>query len=127
MLIESNITYQPVKSLRLPVAFIKDRLTRQDTGRVSFDDNIFATRATYQFTRYTFARARIDYTTLSARIFQQYLLGWTPNPGTSFYAGYSDNMNYNGFGPFTSERERGFNLNRRTFFIKMSYLFRRSF
>lgn len=125
--LESNVTYQPVKSLRLSVDFIKDRLKRHDTERVAFDDNIFSTRATYQFTRYTFARARVDYTTLSARIFQQYLVGWTPNPGTSFYVGYSDNMNYNGFSPFTFEREPGFNLNRRTFFIKMSYLFRRSF
>ena len=127
LIIESNITYQPVKAFRLSVDFIKDRLTRQDTGRVSFDDNILSTRATYQFTRDTFARARVDYTSLSAKIFQQYLVGWTPNPGTSFYVGYSDNMNYNGYSPFTSERERGFNLNRRTFFIKMSYLIRKSF
>lgn len=127
LIVEANVTYQPVKSLRLSVDFIKDRLKRHDTDRVAFDDNIFSTRATYQFTRYTFARARVDYTTLNARIFQQYLVGWTPNPGTSFYAGYSDNMNYNGYSPFTSEREPGFNLNRRTFFIKMSYLFRRSF
>ena len=33
----------------------------------------------------------------------------------------------NGFNPFTGQLEPGFRRNGRTFFIKMSYLFRRSF
>ena len=28
----------------------------------------------------------------------QFLLGWTPNPGTAFYAGYNDNLSRNGIG-----------------------------
>jgi hypothetical protein len=57
----------------------------------------------------------------------QFLLGWTPNPGTSLYVGYNDDSRFNGHNPFTGQYEPGFRRNGRNFFIKMSYLFRRSF
>jgi hypothetical protein len=84
-------------------------------------------RGTYQFTRFTFARARVDYDSLAANIRAQFLVGWTPNPGTAFYAGYNDDINYNGYGLISGQLEPGFRRNGRTFFIKMSYLFRHSF
>jgi hypothetical protein len=125
--LEAGGVYQPTNALRLTLDYTKDRLVRSDTGRVAFDENIFVLRGTYQFTRFTFARARIDYDTLAASVRGQFLMGWAPNPGTSFYVGYNDDLNYNGYGPFTSRIEPGFRRNGRTFFIKMSYLFRRSF
>lgn len=100
---------------------------RHDTGRTAFDENIYSLRATHQFTRFTFARARIDYTTLNSRVRGQFLLGWTPNPGTSLYVGYNDDLAVNGFSPFTERLEPGFRRNGRTFLVKMSYLFRKSF
>ncbi|HEX8492271.1 MAG TPA: DUF5916 domain-containing protein [Pyrinomonadaceae bacterium] len=122
---EGSANYQPTDELRISLDYVKDRLVRRDTGLVAFDDNIFTLRGLYQFTRFTFARARIDYDTLAASVRGQFLLGWAPNPGTSFYVGYNDDMNYNGF---TDGRiVPGFRRNGRTFFIKMSYLFRRSF
>ena len=36
---------------------------------------------------------RIDYDTLQARVFGQFLFAWTPSPGTAFYAGYDYNLN----------------------------------
>ncbi|MEJ7618445.1 MAG: hypothetical protein WKF30_16105 [Pyrinomonadaceae bacterium] len=99
----------------------------RDTGLTAFDDNILTTRATYQFTRFLFARGRLDYGSLAANLRGQFLLGWTPNPGTSLYVGYNDDLNYNGYGAFTERLEPGFRRQGRTFFIKMSYLFRRSF
>lgn len=122
-----NFTYQPIDVLRLDLGYTKDRLVRNDTGLVAFDDNIVSLRSTYQFTRFVFARARVDYDSLNANVRGQFLLGWTPNPGTSFYVGYNDDINHNGFNPFTGQLEPGFRRNGRTFFIKMSYLFRRSF
>ncbi|MGH9900919.1 MAG: hypothetical protein ACRD68_03665, partial [Pyrinomonadaceae bacterium] len=124
---EASGAYQPTDALRASLSYVKDRLVRKDTGRVAFDDNIFSLRSTYQFTRFTFARARVDYTTLSSRVRMQYLLGWAPNPGTSLYVGYNDDLSRNGFNPFTDHLEPGFRRNGRTFFVKMSYLFRRSF
>ena len=122
-----SFVYQPTSALRASINYVKNRLTRQDTGKVAFEDDIYSLRATYQFTRFLFARARLDYTTLSSRLRGQYLFGWTPNPGTSFYAGYNDDLSLNGYNPFSFNREPGFHRNGRTFFIKMSYLFRRSF
>jgi hypothetical protein len=122
-----NVSYQPTSALRLSLDYTKNRLVRKDTGLVAFDDNIFALRGTYQFSRFTFARARIDYDTLASSVRAQFLLGWTPNPGTAFYVGYNDDLNRNGFNPFSGQLEPGFRRNGRTFFIKMSYLFRRSF
>ncbi|MDT7603134.1 MAG: hypothetical protein QOF61_1131 [Acidobacteriota bacterium] len=125
--VNASINYKPTSALNLSLDYTKARLTRRDTGLIAFDDNIYVARGTYQFTRYTFARARIDYDTLSADARGQFLLGWTPNPGTAFYVGYNDDLNRNGFNPFTGQLEPGFRRNGRTFFIKMSYLFRRSF
>ena len=121
-----NFTYQPTEALRTTFDYTKSRLVRRDTKLAAFDSNLFTSRTTYQFTRFTFARVRIDYDTLESNVKAQLLLAWTPNPGTSFYVGYNDDLNYNGFSPFTGRREPGFQRNSRTFFIKMSYLIRRS-
>ncbi|MEW6207853.1 MAG: DUF5916 domain-containing protein [Acidobacteriota bacterium] len=122
-----GISYKWSKDLSTSVRYSRDTLHRRDTNRTVFVSNIYSTTTTYQFTRFSFARARIDYDTLSSGVRGQFLAGWTPNPGTAFYAGYNDNLNYNGFNPFTSHPERGFHRNSRVFFVKMSYLFRRSF
>ena len=119
--------YKPVDPLRISLDYTKSRLVRRDTGKIAYDDNIFTLRSTYQFTRFTFLRTRIDYDSLSSNVSGQILAGWNPNPGTAFYVGYNDNFNYNGFSPYTGQLEPGFERNGRTFFIRASYLFRRSF
>ena len=133
--IDTGLTYKPTDPLSLTLGYTKSRLVRSDTGRVAFDDNIWVFRGTYQFTRFTFARARIDYDSLAASARGQLLLGWAPNPGTSFYVGYNDDVNYNGFNSLNPNTfnwdtrffEPGLSRNGREFFIKMSYLFRKSF
>jgi hypothetical protein len=124
--VESGVYYQPTDALRTSFDYTRSQLRRYDTNRYAYVDNIFSSRTTYQFTRFLFARARIDYDTLASRAFGQFLFGWTPNPGTSFYAGYNDDLNYNGFNPYTGNLEPGFRRNGRVFFVKMSYLFRYS-
>jgi hypothetical protein len=121
-----GVTYQPTNALKLQLNYVKNRLVRKDTDRLAFDTNIFTLRSTYQFTKFTFARAIVDYNTLNRRVRSQFLLGWTPGPGTAFYAGYNDDLNY-GFNSISSSIVPGFRRNSRTFFIKMSYLFRKSF
>ena len=124
--LSASVELKPTNPLRFSLDYNKSRLTRNDTRRLAFDDNIFSFRSSYQFTRFVFVRSRIDYTTLGARVRGQFLFGWTPNPGTSFYVGYNDDMNYRGVSPFTDRYEPGFQRNGRTFFIKMSYLIRKS-
>lgn len=119
--------YKPINPLTTSFSFNKSRLVRNDTGETAFDTNIFSSRTTYQFTRFIFTRVRWDYDTLSRNARGQMLFGWNPNPGTAFYAGYNDSFNYGGFNPFTSDHEPRFERNSRTFFIRASYLFRKSF
>jgi hypothetical protein len=124
---ESSVRYQPTAAWQAQLNYTRSRLTRDDTGKVAFDDNVFSLRSTYQFTRNTFTRLRLDYSNISTRVRPQLIFGWTPSPGTAFYAGYNDDFNYRGFNPFTNIAEPGLRSNGRTFFIKASYLFRRSF
>jgi hypothetical protein len=119
--------FKPVDPLRISLDYTKARLRRNDNREVAFDTNIFSLRSTYQFSRFTYVRARWDYDTLRANTSGQVLVGWSPNPGTAFYVGYNDNFNYNGFNPFTGQFEPRFERNSRTFFIRASYLFRKSF
>jgi hypothetical protein len=121
-----SVTYQPTNALKLQLNLVKNRLVRKDTGLLAFDTNIFTLRSTYQFSPFTFARAIVDYNTLNQRARGQFLLGWTPNPGTAFFVGYNDDLNY-GFNNISREIVPGFRRNGRTFFIKMSYLIRKSF
>ncbi len=124
---DGGVTYQPTTALQATLNFTKERLTRYDTGQVAFDENIISLRSTYQFSRFLFARGRIDFDSIASNWIGQFLLGYTPNPGTAFYVGYNDDLNRNGFNRFSGALEPGFRRNGRTFFIKMSYLFRKSF
>jgi hypothetical protein len=119
--------YQPTSALSMSLSYSQSRLRRNDTHLLAYVDDIISFRSTYQFTRFIFARARVDYDTLSSNARGQFLFGYTPNPGTAFYLGYNDDLTRNGFNPFTGQLEPGFRRNGRTFFIKMSYLFRHSF
>src|SRR5688572_11169495 len=122
-----SITYQPTNELRASLSINSQQLKRYDTDRHAFKINILSLRGTYQFTKATFARVILDYNTLNSRLRSQALFGWTPSPGTAFYAGYNDDLNYDSRHPFTREIVPGFRRNARTFFIKASYLIRRGF
>lgn len=124
----AGVTYQPTDELRTQFNLVKQRLKRTDTGLTAFDVNILTFRGTYQFTRATFARAIVDYNTINSRVRAQLLGGWTPSPGTSFYVGYNDDLNYSEVHPFNQQQiVPGFRRNSRTYFVKMSYLLRKSF
>jgi hypothetical protein len=125
--IESSIRYQPTTALQIQLNYNRRHLTRRDTDRVAFDDNIVSLRSTYQFTRDIFARVRVDYSNVQARLRPQFVLGWAPSPGKALYVGYNDDLNYNGYNRYTGLYEPGLRGNGRSFFIKMSYLFKKSF
>ncbi|HKY43135.1 MAG TPA: DUF5916 domain-containing protein [Pyrinomonadaceae bacterium] len=125
--INGGITYKPTNELSASFNLNHQSLKRYDTDRVAFKINILTTRVTYQFTKASFARVILDYNTLNSRLRSQALFGWTPSPGTAFYAGYNDDLNYDSRHPFTSEIVPGFRRNARTIFIKMSYLIRKGF
>lgn len=124
---EAFVEYKPINPLRMQASYRKSRLVRNDNRVRAFDSDIVSVRSTYQFTRFIFTRLRLDYDGESRNTSGQLLFGWTPSPGKAFYVGYNDDFNYNGFNPYTGQREQGFQRNGRTFFIRLSYLFRKSF
>lgn len=117
---------KPVNALAVSMSYRKSRMVRNDNRRRVFDTDIVSARSTYQFSRFVFTRLRLDYDSSRNSYAGQALFGWTPNPGTAFYVGYNDTFNYNGRSPFTGHYEPGFERNSRTFFIRASYLFRKS-
>ncbi|HEX6045601.1 MAG TPA: DUF5916 domain-containing protein [Pyrinomonadaceae bacterium] len=123
----AGVTYQPTNELRASFSVNSQQLKRYDTDRYAYKINILTLRGTYQFTKATFTRLILDYNTLDSRLRAQALFGWTPSPGTAFYAGYNDDLNYDTLHPFTRQIVPGFRRNSRTVFIKMSYLIRRGF
>lgn len=118
---------KPIDPLRVSASYRKNRLVRNDNRVRTFDSDIVSIRSTYQFSRFLFTRARLDYDSLRDNFAGQVLFAYTPSPGTAFYVGYNDNFNLNGVNPFTGQLEQGFERNHRTFFIRASYLFRKSF
>ncbi|MCO6511031.1 MAG: hypothetical protein J5I65_09575 [Aridibacter famidurans] len=127
LLLRADVEYKPIDRFRVSLSYDRSSLERLDTGLTAYVSNITSIRSTYQFTRFAFARFRLDYSSLRRNAGGQVLFGWSPNPGTAFYAGYNDDFNYNGSSPFTGQFEPGFERNSRTFFIRMSYLFRKTF
>jgi len=124
---ELFVRLTPIDPLSVSVSYTKSRLVRNDNKVRSYDSDIVSVRSTYYFTRFLFTRFRLDFDGTEKNYAGQALFGWTPSPGTAFYAGYNDNLNRNSFNPFNGQYEPGFTRNGRTFFIRMSYLFRKSF
>lgn len=119
--------WKPISGFRLSSDYQFNSLFRKDTDKKVFDSQLLTVNSTYQFTKFVFLKGRLDYDSVSSNFKTQFLFGWTPSPGKSFYAGYNDNFNYNGFNPYSGVYERGFERNSRTFFIRMTYLIKESF
>ncbi len=122
-----GVDLQPTEPWSIELKYEREKLRRNDNKLTAFDSNIFSLRSTYQFTRFTFMRTRVDYETVDGTINSQLLFGWSPSPGTAFYVGYNDNSNYRAFNEFRNRFDEGFRQDGRRFFIRFSYLFRRSF
>jgi len=121
-----DLNLQPAEPWSIELKYEREKLRRNDNKLIAFDSNIYSLRSTYQFTRFVFTRVRLDYETVDGTINSQLLFGWSPNPGTAFYVGYNDNSNYRAFNEFRDRFDEGFRRDGRRFFIRMSYLFRKS-
>jgi hypothetical protein len=122
-----SLTLQPTDKFQLKFDFTKSYLKRRDTNLLAYDTNIYSALATYRFSRFLSTRARTDYETLSAQLSGQYLFAWEPKPGTALFVGYNNSLFNKALNPFTFIRENGLERDGQTFFIKFSYLFRKTF
>jgi hypothetical protein len=112
--IGGDMTWRPIDALRTSLEASRSTLARNDNGRTAYDATLVSWRTTYQFTRFAFLRLRTDWDSALATLRGQYLLGWTPSPGTAIYAGYND----------LATIDAGFRRNGRTLFVKVSYMLR---
>jgi hypothetical protein len=121
-----SLEWKPVASLRVNGSYTKSRLRREDTGLLAYNENLWSGETVLQLGAFAFVRFRADYRTSRSNLKTQFLLAWTPNPGTAMYLGYDDDLNNDGFSPITGTRERGWQRNARTLFLKASWLFRKA-
>jgi hypothetical protein len=114
------LAVQPTPALRLTAHYEWTRLTRSDTRLVAFDQDLLSLRLQYAFSRFTSLRGRLDYDSLDGRMFQQFVFGWTPRPGTAVYLGHDETGHWN-----EDRRDRppaaGYTRRDRTFFAKISW------
>jgi hypothetical protein len=116
---------KPTDNLSLSLSYNRSSLKRDATDLLVYKSDNFSLGSTYQFSRFMNVKARVYYNTLSHSIFGQYTFAWTPSVGKALYIGYSDNSSFNGYA--FSQPHIGFLQMNRTFFIKTTYLFRKSF
>lgn len=122
--VTATLTWRVSGGLRVSVEYVKSRLTRDDTRRVAWNENLVGGRVTQQLGRFAFVRARADWSSLRANLQAEVVGGWTPTPGTALYLGYHDDVNHDGYSPFTGRPEGGWSRNARAFFAKLSYAVR---
>jgi hypothetical protein len=120
-----GVDLKPTNNFSLDFEYDRSSLKRNVTRLYAYKSNNFELGSTYQFSRFANIKARVYYDTLSHEIFGQYTFAWTPSVGKALYIGYNSNANYNGYA--FDKRVSGFLLNNQTFFVKMTYLIRRSF
>ncbi|PYO86727.1 MAG: hypothetical protein DMD58_16110 [Gemmatimonadetes bacterium] len=135
---ELQLTLRPTPGLRVDQAAIESRLDTRSGARV-FTERQFRTKVNYQFSRFLSLRAIVDYkaafgdTTLAdiedkRKWGADLLLTYLVNPGTAFYAGYTDRYENLAIGPGSPPslfRTRSPDMSvGRQVFVKLSYLWR---
>jgi hypothetical protein len=118
-----SLVFQPTYNLNQQFNFIYSDLVK-DKEKI-YEVNIFYSRTTYQFNKYFFLRAVIQYDSSQKRLLTDFLASFTLIPGTVVHAGY---------GGLYENREwqhnqwmvgQGDMINiKRSFFAKVSYLWR---
>ena len=118
-----DFTLQPSSKLSVFFSFYRTDLNRDNEN--IYDVNIIYSRITYQFNKYLFVRALIQYDSFQKRILTDFLASFTLIPGTVLHVGYGglyekrrwqDNDWIYGEGDMFNTR--------RSFFFKASYLWR---
>ena len=123
----AGFTYQPSDKLRSDVNFTYVDFTRESDGEKIYDYPIYWGRLTYQLNRYLFFRGIVEYNEYREELLTDLLASFTYIPGTVVHLGYGtlrDRVMWDG-------PDRGyvdsddFLETKRSFFVKMSYLWRR--
>jgi hypothetical protein len=118
-----SLIFQPTNSLNQQFNFQYSDLIK-DNQKI-YNVNIFYSRTTYQFNKYFFLRAVVQYNNFQKRLLTDFLASFTLIPGTVFHMGYGglyENRKWQ-YGQWVYQQGKMINT-KRSFFLKVSYLWR---
>ena len=119
-----DVTYQPSDKLDFGLSYIYTDFYRQSDKTKVYDYGILRSRNTFQFNKYLFVRAIVEYNSFRDRLTLDGLISFTYIPGTVVFVGYGsafDQLEWTGRDYAPSRR---FLETQRGFFFKVSYLWR---
>lgn len=124
-----NARVQPSEQLTQDVGYTKERLTRSSDETRIYDLDIFFSRTTFQFNKYLFFRALIQYDNFSKMILTDLLGSFTLIPGTVIHVGYGSLHQKQYWNNIDNEWDLNTGMGKyfqktRSFFFKASYLYR---
>ncbi len=114
--LRSTIAYRPNIRLKEELIFTKSTFWQEKGGEQVFDYNILRSKTTYHFTRKLFLRTILEYNAYWKELTTDVLLSYVHNYGTVFFLGYG--------GLYDRDEYMHFRQNQRSFFVKVSYLWR---
>jgi hypothetical protein len=118
-----SLELQPNEKINQYFSFTHSDLSRQ--GQEIYDVNILYSKTTYQFNKYFFLRAVIQYNSYAKRLLSDLLASFTLIPGTVLHVGYGGLYETRKWQDNQWIYQEGEMINtKRSFFAKVSYLWR---
>jgi len=116
--INASLSLRPSSRWKQELWLTKSTFYRERGGELVYDMDIIRSKTSYQFSKRLFLRAILEYNTYWKELKPDLLLSYIYSPGTVFFLGYS--------GLFDSQGTEGtkWMQNKRSFFLKVSYLWR---
>ncbi len=122
----AGFTYQPSDKLRADANLTYVDFTRESDGQKIYDYPIYWSRLTYQLNRYLFFRGILEYNEYKNELLTDLLASFTYIPGTVVHLGYGSLRDRVRWEPDVGYLDGDdFLETKRSFFVKMSYLWRR--
>jgi len=119
--------FQPNNKLNQYFAYQYTSFDRRSDGERIYDYNILLSRTTYQFNRYLFIRALVQYDSYQKIVLSDFLASFTFIPGTVFHVGYGSLHANRRWNTIDQRWEPDTGLGKyyqttQSFFLKVSYL-----
>ncbi len=119
-----GVAYLPSEKLHLDLSLTYSDFTRKADGAREYDYTIGRGLATYQFNKYMFLRAIVEYNSFYKRMTTDFLASFTYIPGTVLFVGYGSLYERLAWQEGEYRPSDRFLETQRSFFFKASYLWR---
>jgi hypothetical protein len=125
--LHAAITLQPNDKFSQYFSYGYTGFDRHSNGEDIYDYHIFLSRTTYQFNKYLFIRALIQYDSYQEMVLSDLLASFTLIPGTVVHLGYGSLHENRQWNPLRQEWEANIGPGKyyqttQSFFLKVSYL-----